>query len=130
MEKIYSVKGVDKNLDVYDNKVVLTSKKMRGPIFWLLLIGLTLSTFVGGLIFYFVWNMGNGKEKTIYIKNIKSIELKKPTRLVNGVIQFNLDDSANYGNTWGAENSVAFGKTEDYETCSEVRDFIETKIAA
>lgn len=129
MEKKFTIQGIDKNLDVYDNKVVLTSKKMRNIVFWLFFIALTFTTFIGGIVFWFVWNAGNGKEKTIYIKNMKSIELKKPTSIINGLLQFNLDDSSNWGNSFGSENSIAFAGAGNYDACVAIRDFIESKIA-
>lgn len=123
MEK-FMIDGVDKTLKVYDKKVVLTNKKMRGFVFWTILVCLTLSTFIGGIIFWLLWDMANGKEKTIYIKNIKSVELKKPTAMYNGLIQFNLDDTNNYGIDYGNENSVSF-KMSEYNKCSEIVEFIE-----
>lgn len=129
MEKIFSIQGIDKCLDVYDNKVVLTNKKMRNVLFWIFFIALTFTTFIGGIVFWFIWNAGNGKEKTIYIKNLKSIELKKPSGLINGLMQFNLDDSSNWDNSFGSENSIAFAGVGNYESCVKIRDFIEEKIA-
>ena len=129
MEAVYTLDGVNKTLNVYDNKVVLTEKKVRGLFFWLVVIALTFSTLVGGLIFYVVWNMNNGKEKTIYLKNVKSVEVQKPSSLIAGYIQFNLDDSSNYGGDRTSENSVAFVGKNEYDTCVAIRDFIEEKAA-
>lgn len=128
-EKIYFIDGVDKTLDVYENKVVLTDKKIRTALFWVLLIVFTLTTYViGGIIFWLIWDSTNGKEKTIYIKNIKSIELKKPGTMLNGIMQFNLDDSSNKECTYGSENSIAFSGDSNYDLCCEVVEFIESKL--
>lgn len=130
MEKKFTVEGVYKNLEVYENKVVLINKCPKTGLFWLAFIGLTISTLLGGLLLLFVWNLDQGKEKTIYIKNLKSVEIKKPTKLARGFIQFNLDDSRNDDGDLDSENSVTFDEMEKYETCTAIRDFIELKAAA
>lgn len=124
MDKVFSVKGVTSNLDVYQDKIVITEK--RGFWFWFTCIILTCCTLIGGLIFYFGYEAH--KEKTIFIKYLKSIELKKPSLLRNGFIEFNLDDSNNHFLSWGSENTVAFCSDADYATCYNIRDFIERKV--
>lgn len=75
------------------------------------------------------------REKSIPIRNITSVEVKKPGRLVVGYIQFSiaggLARNSSYTFTGGAfdavqdENSVIFVGDSDYQTALRIKDYIE-----
>lgn len=122
MEQKFYVKGVDKYLTVYDNKIVL---KSRFVMSWLLFIFLLFCGVLPALIYLAVEAFTCGKEKSIFIKNIKSIEMTKPNFIRNGYMQFNLDDSTAHGN---AENEFYFTKKRLPE-CEAVQAFLEEVIS-
>lgn len=111
MKAKFFLDGVTNTLSVFDDKVVITDKKIKKR-------------------FFFMWNKNKGKGKTIYIKNIKSMELRKPNAMVNGFLQFNLDGSSNLQIDTMSENAFNFRGNDTYEKCVEVRDFIEKLISS
>lgn len=130
MEKHFFLEGTNKNLEVYDNKVIITDKYFKkGFLFWLFFV-LTLPTIIGPIIIWLISKLlnSNKKSKTIGLKNIKSIELVEPSTFQVGYIQFNLDDSSNHMNDIYSENTVAFKSNKNFEICKEIQNFIELKI--
>lgn len=75
------------------------------------------------------------REKTIPIRNITSVEVKKPGALVVGFIQFSIaggkarDSSFTFtGGAFDAvqdENSVIFQDKLSYETALEIKEYVE-----
>ena len=75
------------------------------------------------------------RDKTIPIRNIASVEVKKPGSLVAGFIQFGIagaharDSSFTFtGGTFGAaqdENSVVFGGMASYRVALQIKEYIE-----
>ncbi len=76
-----------------------------------------------------------GREKTIPIKNISAVEVKKPGSFINGYIQFclpggkHLDSSYTItGGTYDAvtdENSVVFSGMDNYNIALKIKEYIE-----
>ncbi len=76
------------------------------------------------------------RDKTIPIRNISSVEVKKPGFFVVGFIQFSIAGGAardsSYtitGGTWDAlqdENSVTFTGDENYEIALRIKRYVET----
>lgn len=75
------------------------------------------------------------REKSIPIRSVTSVEVKKPGRMVVGYIQFSiaggLARNSSYTFTGGAfdavqdENSVVFVGDSDYQTALQIKDYIE-----
>ena len=106
-------KGVNGQLYLYSNKVVISRKGIRAFA-----------------------TQGLRGDKEIYIKNISSIQLKKPSALTNGFIQFSfLGGTEHKGGFLGVsqgvtrdESTILFTKKQqkDFE---EIKDMIEDKIS-
>ena len=130
MEEKFCVKGINGELLVYDKKVVIRSKKIKGCMYWGIIVGLSIAFAGIPLIIAICYNIFMpGKEKTIYIKNIKSVETCAPNMARNGYIQFNLDDSGNGGISGANENSILIRSKEEYNKAIEVRDYLEDILA-
>jgi len=75
------------------------------------------------------------REKTLPIRNISSVEVKKPGALITGFIQFSIAGGAardsSFKLTGGAfdavqdENSVVFNDKLSYETALEIKEYVE-----
>lgn len=81
------------------------------------------------------WLFAAKREKTLPIRNISSVEVKKPGFLISGFIQFSisggqsLDSSYRYtGGAYDAakdENSVLFTGEENYKKALRIKRYIE-----
>jgi hypothetical protein len=79
--------------------------------------------------------LASKREKTLPIRNISSVEVKKPGALITGFIQFSIaggkarDSSHSLtGGAWDAiqdENSVVFSDITEYETALEIKKYVE-----
>lgn len=75
------------------------------------------------------------REKSILIRNITSVEIKKPGLMFAGYIHFDIAGgqtfNSSYKATGGAfdavkdENSVVFAKKSDYNTALQIKSYIE-----
>lgn len=75
------------------------------------------------------------REKTLPIRNISSVEVKKPGSITSGFIQFSIAGGAvrdsSFTLTGGAfdaakdENSVLFIGTESYEIAIKIKEYVE-----
>lgn len=74
------------------------------------------------------------RENSILIKNINSVDIKKPGVMYNGYIHFSIaggkelksDSIVGYAdNAIHDENSVVFRKKEDYNKALEIKSYIE-----
>jgi len=84
------------------------------------------------------WALSSGREKTIPISQITSVEIKKPGLIWNGFIQFSVaggkarDSSFTVsGGTRRAasdENSVVFYGKEAYRVALQIREYINRRV--
>lgn len=105
-DALYKFKGVDGQMYVYDNRVIITRKGFGGNLTH------TLS--------------GN---KTIPFKSIESVQFKEPG-ITNGYIYFaTIGGSAqlNVTSIINNENTIVFSKSKN-AIANEIKDFIESKI--
>ncbi len=81
------------------------------------------------------WILGSKREKAIPIRNVSSVEVKKPGSLAVGFIQFSIAGGAvrdsSYKWTGGAfdavqdENSVVFAGKYAYQIALRIKDYVE-----
>lgn len=81
------------------------------------------------------WLFAAEREKTLPIRNISSVEVKKPGLLVSGYIQFSISGgqslNSSYKVTGGTldavkdENSVVFGGEDNYRKALKIKKYIE-----
>lgn len=81
------------------------------------------------------WLLATQREKVLPIKNITSVEVKKPGPIIAGFIQFSIAGGAardsSYKVTGGTldavqdENSVVFAGNENYEIALNIKKYIE-----
>ena len=108
MEKEYIIKNPNKvTIKVTDNAIIITRKGFVNLV-----------------------NQGIKGDKTIPLKNITSVQLKKPG-MTNGYIQFGLlGGNESKGGVFAAtqdENTIMFSK-KNYEEMFELKEYIESYI--
>lgn len=105
---LIKLKGINGQLNVYDNKIEITRKGFLG----------------------FVSN-GLSCTKTIPTKNITSVQLKPGTFFTNGYIQFNtagkIESTGGLLKSTLDENTVMF-RRKDNHTAERIKSLIETVI--
>lgn len=107
MNKEFIFKGGTKStITIIDNKILIKRKGFNNFV-----------------------NQGLKGEKTIFIKNISSVQIKK-NGLTNGYIQFSLiGGGESKGGIFAAtkdENTVMFGRKGEYEKALEIKQYIES----
>ena len=103
------VNSLGKIMDVYEDKVVMSSLATGTSVAFDILLSTSTST--------------HG-DKTIYYRNVLSVQFK-PSGAVDGFIQL---ETANTGSgNYAAENSYQFGKSEN-DIAKEVADYIQEKV--
>lgn len=78
----------------------------------------------------------SAREKTLPIRNITSVEVKKPGDVWAGFIQFSIAGGIARDSSWsvtggsfsaaGDENSVLFIDEESYKTALRIKEYVET----
>lgn len=108
-EVLFSIKGVNGQLSVYDDKVIITRKGMLGLL-----------------------TQGLSGEKTIPISTITSVQYKEGGALFNGFIQFAvLGGREKQGGVFAAtedENTVMLRAGEQSEIGKKVKEYVEGRI--
>lgn len=107
-DALYSLRGVNGQLYVYDNRIIIERKGFFGFL-----------------------SQGLAGGKTIPMKNIVSLQYKEAGSMVNGFIQFGIqgavEASAGILNSVENENSVIF-TNDNSSSAKEIKNFIESKI--
>lgn len=107
-DELYYLKGVNGQLYVYDNRIIIERKGFLGFV-----------------------SHGLAGGKTIPIKNIVTLQYKEAGNMVNGFIQFGIrgavEASAGIFNSVENENSVIF-TNDNSSSAKEIKDFIESRI--
>lgn len=105
----FFIYGVNGQLKVYDEKVVISRKGVLGFL-----------------------SQGLAGEKSIPIFNIQAVQVKEAGPVINGYIQFSLSGGReSTGGAWNAtqdENTIMFGE-KDNNVAREIQRYIEEKIS-
>lgn len=82
------------------------------------------------------WVLASQRDKTLPIRNISSVEVKKPGALIVGFIQFSIAGGiardGSFTTTGGAfdavqdENSVVFADNASYLVALKIKEYVET----